>query len=177
MSENAGSGATPHPLDAMVEFLKVQLKAQEKRRQIEFALQQITTALINGSEHTLLVNGNFGKFNMFDGQVCMKILTAFLRGSSFEATQESVEDVIPAHYMNRVPQNSKNFEFNRAEFIEQRIRHQKEILFHLLGRAPRVTESTKGMVKETAHWDPLTRLHETIREERQVVVSAIFSYD
>ena len=162
-----------HPLDEMVEFLKVQLKAQEerrqkeeKRRQIEFALQQITMqtcfqhfARVSSGRPAkmILVNGSF-EYELSDGLIAVRILTAFLRGSSFEVTNQSIGDIV---VKSAIP-----FKLRQLDtFLQSLIKRQKEILFHLLGKLPRVIESKQVFV------------HGVLKEEQEIVLSAVFSYD
>lgn len=161
MASQTGSDK-PHPLDDMVDFLKVQLKAQEERRRIEFALQQIAHAMANpypDNGYQILVNGSW-KFTKQDGRVAMRILTSFLRGSTFELTEDSVDDIFGW-------KNSLTSELNIFLQLDNCVPKQMELLFHLLGKVPQVTE-TKGLFPYP---------YDTSNETTELVISAIFSYD
>ena len=158
-----------HPLDEMVEFLKVQLKAQEerrqkeeKRRQIEFALHQITLQLCNRN-NMIVVNGCWD-YSKEDGRVAMRIITSFLRGSTFEMTQNSVNDIF-INWKYNYPD-----EWDLFQAMEECLRKQKELLFHLLGRVPQVIE-TKRLISCPSYSSFVES------KTQEMVVSAVFSYD
>ena len=166
MASPEDSSSNPHPLDDMVAFLKVQLKAQEDRRRIEFAIQHVTSVIAKPnrfcSPHKILVNGSY-KFTIEDGRVAMRILTSFLRGATFELTPDSVDDIFKW-------KENTHYEYYHFKPMEDCVRKQKEFLFHLLGKVPQVAE-TKRYIRHTDRF--------SVGQETKVelmTVSAVFSY-